>query len=444
MSTAVALLVFASVIGMTGCSGEENEKDHTSVSEKPSEGEKIELITETAPQDGLNLQALSNGKSAVSVWKINLNEQSVAVTVWVKDAAIVCGETEQRSDGVCLYLSKASPEWGYTAGVSSKIFAAPDGTVSSYQATDAQTMAKKDFGADVKVFRWAETAGDVCGYKVAFSVPYAAIGADKTDVAIAPTLQNATYPSFDATVRTYALTEYGTDLANQNTWLVAEEDGGLILNEEPYPTGAFSYRSSVYGTEKSYWNLSEDYLESDSRYAQRKVSLNRTLGNGIYNVLNFYKAEGRLFYCESVFTLPEDPVYNFDPAPKFGIRILDSNSNGIYFYIDALVSSFTGNIIGTNAGYCPMTNGYLDWGRASSKNVGYSSDTPVQLAVFRQDSVLKLIVNGEVIFTFNGNAGFAATSETMPSVFSFNIGLILTEYRSTADASDPMIQKYMR
>ena len=171
MSTAVALLVLASVIGMAGCSGEENEKDHTSVSEKPSEEEKIELITETAPQDGLNLQALSNGKSAVSVWKINLNEQAVAVTGWVKDAAIVCGETERRSDGMCLYLSKASPEWGYTAGVSSKIFAAPDGTVSSYQATDAQTMAEKDLGADVKVFRWAETAGDVCGYKVAFSVP---------------------------------------------------------------------------------------------------------------------------------------------------------------------------------------------------------------------------------------------------------------------------------
>lgn len=444
MSTVVALWMLAGMIGISGCSDSAEKSEQTPSSPDPSEEQKVELVTEAMPQDGISLFALSNGEQAESVWKITLKDDAVGVSVWVKDAAMICDDIAQRSDGVCLYLSKASPEWGYTAGVSAKIFAAPNGRVLSYQASDAQTMAEKDLGADVRVYGWAEQAEEVCGYKVVFSVPYTAFGADRTQVAIAPTLHNATYPSFDATVRTYSLTEYGTDLSNQNTWLVAGEDGTLTLNEEPYPTGTFSYRSSVYGIEKSYWDLSQDYLASDSRYAQRQVTLERTLGTGLYNPLDFYKAEGSLFYCESLFTLPEDPVYNFDPAPKFGIRVLDSDSNGIYFYIDALVSNFTGNIVGTAAGYCPVVNGYFDWGRASSRNVGYSADEPVQLAVFRQNSVLKLIVNEETVFTFNGNAGFSADAVTMPSVFSFNMGLILTQYRSTTDGTDPMIQKYMR
>lgn len=442
LQTGVALLVFSGMVLMSGCSEPDEQRDDPS-DQTDIPDVTVEHVTETAPQDGLALSALSNGENAESIWKIALNESAAEVSVWVKDVSVVCGETERQSDGVCLYLSKASGTWGYTVGSSSRIFAFPDGRITGYQAKDGQTMESMDFGASARVYSWAEQGDVACGYKVVFTVPYSSIGADKDSLAIAPTLHNVSFPSFDATVRAYSLTDYGTDLFNQNTWPVAQADGSLRLNTEPYPTGEFSYKSSVNGTENSYWDLSEDYLSSDSRYPERRVELTDTLGNGNYNILNFYRTNGRLFYCESVFTLPEDPVHMFDPAPKFGFRLLDSNSNGLYFYIDALVSSFTGNIVGTSAGYCPVTNGALDWSRASSKNVGYSAEKPVQLALFRHDGVVKLIVNDEVIFSFDDDAGIDATAAIMPSVFSFNLGLILTDYRSTTDESDPMIRKYL-
>ena len=51
-------------------------------------------------------------------------------------------------------------------------------------------------------------------------------------------------------------------------------------------------------------------------------------------------------------------------------------------------------------------------------------------------------MNDEVIFSFD-DAGIDATAAIMPSVFSFNLSLILTDYCSTTDESDPMIRKYL-
>ena len=436
-----ALCVLTSMVCASACSGGGNAAEE--VTEPSAEPEHtLERVTETAPEDGLSLSALSNGETAQSVWQISMGEQTISVAVWVRDAVVISGETEQRSDGVCLYLSRASASWGYTPGVSSMIFAFPDGRVTSYQAVDGSTMQAKDLQAFVTVYSWAEQGEDVCGYKVEFEVPYASFGADKAGVALAPTLYNLSYPFFEATVRTYSLTEYGTDVANQNTWLVADEEGGLSLNEEPYPTGEFSYKSSVYGTENSYWDLSEGYLASDERYEDRKVTLTNSLGNGIYNILDFYKTNAREFYCEAVFQLTEDPVHYFDPAPKFGFRLFDDTSSGLYFYVDAQVSSFTGNIIGTSAGYAPVSNGTINWGGASAMNVGFSADEPIKLAVYRRDGIVKLIVNDEVIYTLNGTAQFSATASIMPEVFSFNLTMTLTDYRSTTDENDPMMILY--
>ncbi len=168
-------------------------------------------------------------------------------------------------------------------------------------------------------------------------------------------------------MRGAGLTEYGVDPENQNTYLVVEDDNEFALNSDPYPTGTFHYKKNVYDRTESYWDVSEDYLASSPRYGDRRAELKGSLGTGKWNELWFYREKSTLFYAESSFSLPENPVYFGDEYPKFGFTLYDENRNGVFFYLDTL-----SDLTAKRVGYTIMTRGSFDWDGAKYKNIDWS------------------------------------------------------------------------
>ena len=63
LQTGVALLVFSGMVLMSGCSEPDEQRDDPS-DQTDIPDVTVEHVTETAPQDGLALSALSNGAEA--------------------------------------------------------------------------------------------------------------------------------------------------------------------------------------------------------------------------------------------------------------------------------------------------------------------------------------------------------------------------------------------
>ena len=281
-------------------------------------------VTEEMPTEGLKVNALSNMKEASSVWQTKYEADAFRVTVWVKDEIVVANEDWSKSDGVKIRLSEVSEVSGYVAGRTVSLFAAPDGAMKFQKAKDAQTLADCADEISVSVKEWAESGETVVGYKVDAAFPYAALGVSaaeaKGNVSIAAELSNTSSASFTAAVRGAGLTEYGVDPENQNTYLVVEDDNEFALNSDPYPTGTFHYKKNVYDRTESYWDVSEDYLASSPRYGDRRAELKGSLGTGKWNELWFYREKSTLFYAESSFSLPENPVYFGENIPSSALR----------------------------------------------------------------------------------------------------------------------------
>ncbi len=411
--------------------------------EPPDPEQEFQGVTELAPSQGVfTVSAVSNGKEAVSRWDTKFTDDGIRFTVWVKDSSVVTAADKEKSDGIRVYISEASALTGYVAGKTADIFVFADGTVSARRAVSSTSMTAAEGLCTAESFEWAETGENVIGYKIVLTVPYSTVGAAaasaKGQVAVAAELYNTSAASFDATVRGFSLTDYGVDVLNQNTYIVMTDDNLYALNEEPYPTGTFNFKKNVYDKTQSYWNLEEDYLQSDGGYDDRTVVLEGSQGTGKYNNLYFYKAESTLTYCEAVFEIPENALYFQEKYAKFGYCLINENNSGVFFFIDAAVNS-NNVFVGVNAGYCFINGGLFDWDNAPQRNVGWSADAPVKLGLFRDGELMKFLVDGKIIFTLE-QSPLSYDEAVMPAVFSFNLGLKLTDYRVTTDENDEAVK----
>ena len=183
------------------------------------------------------------------------------------------------------------------------------------------------------------------------------------------------------------------------------------------------------------WDLTNDYLETSSNYATRSVELTSTdnAGNNLY----FKNVSGTTFYAEGLFQVTTGTLCN-EPWGKFGFQIVDDNGKGTLFYVDCAtdiedrVSSVT-EIISNVVGYGKRTTSGDVWGLGTVEK--FDPAKPIKLAVFRQDKLVKLLVNDLVVFEVNADIEGAI----YPSIFSYNIALEITEYRATTNPNDPMI-----
>ncbi|MBO4962744.1 MAG: hypothetical protein J6C97_03110, partial [Clostridia bacterium] len=120
----------------------------------------------------------------------------------------------------------------------------------------------------------------------------------------------------------------------------------------------------------------------------------------------------------------------------------DSNdkANGIYFYADAACptgqTTDVTKITGNNFAYANRVEDAFQWD--VTKGGTYSASQVHKLAVYRQGSIFKFIVDDNVLFT----ATFALGASVYPAIFSFSVGLEVTNYSITSDINDENMKKY--
>ncbi len=233
-----------------------------------------------------------------------------------------------------------------------------------------------------------------------------------------------------------------SDYSNKNfTPVTSEEgiDGGTGLPKTFYTATS--------------WNVNNDYVESNPNYANRKVTLSAT--NSSDNFLFFNGANATTMYVEATFKVvggtlegtmwdpnTETWVPLYEPFGKFGLMFRDSNNKGIFFYPNAATDINDRVSTVEEMKYNDVKYAFLhdasnwSWDVATAANQ-FDATKPITLGIFRQGDLFKLLVNGEVVFVTT----LDVTEEIYPALFSFNIGLEVTDYRATSDANDEMIKK---
>ncbi len=205
------------------------------------------------------------------------------------------------------------------------------------------------------------------------------------------------------------------------------------------------------------WNLTQDYVSTDANYADRKVTLSKT--DSTDNFLFFNGTKATTLYAEATFkvvggtlegmrwnenTKVYDPLY--EPYGKFGLMLRDSNDKGIYFYPNAATD--VGSRVSTVDEMKANDVKFATTEQNSDGAVVYSWDKacaiekfdatkPITLGIYRQGELFKLLVDGEVVFVTT----LGVTEEIYPALFSFHVGLEVTDYRVTDDLNDEMIKK---
>jgi len=189
------------------------------------------------------------------------------------------------------------------------------------------------------------------------------------------------------------------------------------------------------------WDLSKDYPTDNVHYADREAVLDATDGD---NFLYFINESSNTLYAEATFEVTK--TLAVDNWPKFGLQFKNTEGNGILFFADCALASPTivsspADIVGSSYGWVTRDASINDykWGTEVKTPDGkFDATTATKLAVYRQGSIYKFIVNDEVVFEVACSLG----SSMYPAIVSFNVGLKVTDYRITSDANDEMMKKY--
>ena len=398
----------------------------------------ISIVSEKAPVSKFSVQALAYGKLADASFTTCFKEQGYEITVFVLDEVISVNEqNDLYSDGIGVYFSPVTIEREWTENKTIKVFAFPNGVVKTYKATSAFEMTEYVSGVSLVVNRWVQSDKTV-GYKSIITIPYEELGCSyanaKRNFSVCVSLNNTISSFFKANSNAFSYTQFGGDVKNQNTYLIASNDNELLLGENPYANN-LSPNKNAFDNISTKWDLSGDYSYATANYGDRRVTLNSSRGTAYFNELYFTQANSVNLYCGATFKLNSvNSVFNGDRYPKFGISVVDSRKNGVYFYVDAQTDN-SGNVVGKNVGYVIFKGGIFDWKNAQTYNVNFSADSEIDLALSRQATNIFMLVNGEKVFGI-GTGELIRNEVIMPAIFSFNSGITVKNYFIRTDSPD--------
>lgn len=369
------------------------------------------------------------GGEAQGMYFLDFGSDALTVTAYVSDEKVIA-----EKDGVFLYFGTSDKADGKITDKNTAVLVYANGESEVRKGTSGGVYgpAKADgFTADCEP--WSAESGKVTGYIVTVTAEYAVIGATaetaQSKLTLLPVLANSDKAGLAFGATEASIDEYYIS-ANADTYPLVNENG-FTDNYYMFGTGEFgSYKNIV--LKGQHWNTS-----GDNGGADRKVSLEGHNGD---NDIALYHTAGKTSFATAKFKITN--VYNKnDKFPKFGFMVYDTakTNSGIFFYADAEANKASdiglGDIVGTSLGYSKLSSG--NWNN-SWKGL---ADTAGSLNLANKEITLSVCYNKGFVYMYCGNKLVGVTTyrtegDIVIGVKCFGLGLELTGYKATNDASD--------
>ena len=386
---------------------------------------------ESIPEGALTLNVTVGSKDylATGVFAFSYGETALDVTAYVTDEIIY---TESSSiytrDSVEIVLDKVIRQKGYTDNTVSVIVDA-NGNVLVKGLAAQTTIAESGVEATASLFTL--DGKKVNGYKLAISIPYTLVDAQKEDcdLAVEVGLTNA----YNATIQRFAYSnQYGENYANVYTFAHVTAEGTLEANK--YVNYGYIWgNGGAHLNAGSSWNL--DYDDgTDEAYI--KMTSNDYLDNNIYmfgsNVEKYYAQVS--LKVDGAKTMSGG---NYDQYPKFGIIVKNANDTaGFAYYVDAVSDPSNGNILAgsTQIGFNTRSNGWdgkwSNIGQSVGANASVYQNDFITFGLYRDGNIFVLYYNGAAVHTYVAELG---NDGAYFGLFSFNLMLTAKDYMLVTD-----------
>lgn len=366
------------------------------------------------------------GETAVSLWDVKYGDENLEITAYVTDSALINGK-----DAVEFYIGKNGFDYIALSDANYGVKAGVDGTVTQYSVVNGK-YAETDNGVfSANVVLWTNGGAAVVGYKATISVAYSALGltSDNAEgnITVLPVLNNGDSESSAFGAIKVAFNGYDTEVPSTYPVLVGDNQ----WEENKYVNGIGQLGGTSTITMGSKWSVYDYAAEDAENYANRRAVLTGSDGD---NNIVFYRTEGDNVYATATFTVTE--IYNNEGYGKFGLMLFDgANQTGLFFYVDAQVGdNFDGVIRGTSLGYNVATGVWGSFISISDTDGSFDLETrTVTLAMTYSNGVVSLYCGDNLV----KQIAYTPHGQVAIGIKSFNMGLIVTDYSSTGDPTDP-------
>ena len=379
----------------------------------------------TVTKTNLSFSVTSNKRKGTANVTTNFLESGLKINIVVEDEKLLAYDSITNSDGIVILFSERSTTKGYVANITHRYEILANKT-SSFKVYNGTSFEDKnvEINSELKYFSVDNELG---GYVVDVTIPYDALGLTSQNVkdllSICPVLYNQNSNSESIKANFASSKEHQCDLENQNTYLLITDDNTYEKN--PYVNGSYQFNIGELDY-CSQWDLSQDYFPHEEGYDDRKVVLSGT--NEADNYLYFSRSQETELYLEATFLLTD--VYNDETLGKFGFRFVDSFGCGFIFFIDAYGSNVKSMTSAREAGYILIEGNEYKWDTHTKLFSDYipAQNETVKLAVYRNGGDFTLCVDDQVVATLHDPAYLEGQEEIQPVLFSFNLGIEVTEY----------------
>ena len=349
---------------------------------------------------GTELNCLTDGNVAESLWDISDVDNKIRVNVQVKDEFVTEG------DGIELCVTSTERSKDFIDG-SINIKIRLDGSEAAV-CKDGVFKEIDNLAINPEI-RLITKAAKVLGYNISFELESPFDNTSAVSFALINKNNSTNRKVYD---------KFSTDENKPYTFMKLV-NGELVGSENAQYGFSFGDAGSL---------VAEDVWCLDYDDGMRDSYIYMTDNQGI-NELYLYKSNDLNMYVEMEITATE--VNNNDWWPKFGIKLTTENGSGIFYYVDAWGNGSA--MYGINIGYVTYTAGVLnyDWvdlGAALSNSEEYQNNNSVKMAVLREIDVYKLYINDNLVATLNDPCDIGATKAYF-GVASYNTSMIVKNYR---------------
>lgn len=131
-------------------------------------------------------------------------------------------------------------------------------------------------------------------------------------------------------------------------------------------------------------------------------------------------------------SLTVDEIVNNEFYPKIGIKLINTNRNGFFFYLDAINEN--NNLTGLYFGYNTITKGIYDdnWTTISNIRLNsvdeYTNDNFIDISILRYEEKITLFYDEIKILELNNNEAKLGQSKTAVCISTFNTLIRVKNY----------------
>lgn len=391
----------------------------------------------TISNSGFDFSVVNNENIATAHIFTYFTETEIVFKIVVEDNQIYAKDSFGRGDGILLLFGHKTNSWGYLNGKTAKIEANANGNSKFFIFNGESFIDNSNCNSSISIFT---KNNKVAGYVVDFSVKYSTINFNKNDtkgnLSICPVLYNLDSNLSSTTIKFGSHEEFGCKLREANTHVIVENDNEYVSRKKTSGIGHFSFLNNQYNNN---WDLSSDYAPDHANYANRKSILSGSDGQD--NILYFFRENGNAIYVEATFLLTDvfiNPNTGMkEDYGKYGIRFVDKNGHGLFFFMDCYGTSLGGMVGTRNGGYVLRTNigDTYNWETHEIIHSNYrpQNQERVKLGICRTGNKFLLFLNDTYVAEIKDIYGIDENEEIYPSIASFNLGIEVTNYFVTTE-----------